>query len=157
MYRQCIDRCSRRDSHILLHLQRQSPEKLQKFQPGLRGGTKLTTSREEGQNLPHRGRSLPSPHIPQARRICTPEVLLVVLHQCSNLEDTPLLLSDAHIIEPDMIDDLRCSFDKMSPLQGWRRAHRREIPRQSFHRSSCEKTGCTTKYISKSVFRIGLT
>ena len=45
MYRQCIDRYSRRDSHILFHLQRQSPEKLQRFQPGLRGGTKLTTSR----------------------------------------------------------------------------------------------------------------
>ena len=131
MCRQCIDRCSRRDSHILFHLQRQLPEKLQRFQPGLRGGT----------NLPHRGRSLPSPRIPQARRICTPEALLVALYQGS----IALLLSVAHIIELDMIDDLRCSFDKMSPLQDWRRAHKQEIQRRSFHRSSCEKTGCTTK------------
>ena len=148
MYRQCIGRCSRRDSHILFHLQRQSPEKLQKFQPGLRG--------EEGQNLPHRGRSLPSPRIPQARRICTPEALLVALHQGSNLEDRPLLLSDACIIEPDMIDDLRCSFDKMSPLQGWRRAHTREIQRRSFHRSSCEKIGCRQVDFHVSL-RVGLT
>ena len=134
MYRQCKGRCPRKDSHILFHLQRQSPEKLQKFQPGLRGGTKLTTSRTF---------SPVTSHSPGTTHLHSGGPFTCVASRPQFGRHTiAFLLSDAHIIEPDMIDDLRYSFDKMSPLQGWRRAHKQEIQRRSFHRSSCEKIGC---------------
>ena len=148
MYRQCIGRCSRKDSHILFHLQRQLPDKLHRFQPGLmRGGTKPTTSRTF---------SPVTSHSPGTTHLHSGGPFSCFCIKCSNLEDTPLLLSNAHIIEPDMIDDLRCSFDKMSALQGLRRAHTREIQRRSFHRSSWEEIGGRQEDFHIS-FRIGLT
>ena len=155
MYRQCIDRCSRRDSHTPFHLQRQSPEKLQRIQPGLRGGTKLglrggtklTTSRTF---------SPVTSHSPGTTHLHSGGPFTCVASKFQFGTHTQLLLSDAHIIEPDMIDDLRCSFDKMFPLQGWRKAHKQEIQRRSYHRSSCEKKGCRQVHFRISL-RIELT